>query len=361
MEPDETPSERDAFAQRVHDAALGFFDVMSIRLGDRLGLYEALADGGALSPAELAVRAGIAERYAREWLEQQTAAGIVRIRDKDADVLRFHLPEGHAEVLLDRDSLSYAAPTVRSLMVLPPVMDALVEAYRTGGGVPWEAYGADNREGVGDSNRALYLRVMSREWLPAIPAVHRRLNAAPPARVADIGCGTGWSSIAIALAYPDVSVHGFDRDPESIGLARTTAASNGVAERVVFDVGDSSKLDEAGTYDLVTFFECLHDMARPVEALSAARTMLARGGVVLVGDERTNDAFLGEQDGLDRYHYGWSVFACLPHAMTDPGSAATGTVMRPSTLRRYASEAGFAGFEVLPIEHDSFRLYLLTP
>jgi 2-polyprenyl-3-methyl-5-hydroxy-6-metoxy-1,4-benzoquinol methylase len=357
----EAATERDAFAQRIHEAALGFFDVLSIRLGDRLGLYEALADGGALTSTELAARAGIAERYAREWLEQQTAAGIVRIRDTDADVVRFHLPEGHAEVLLDRDSLSYGAPTVRSLMVLTPVMDALVQAYRTGGGVPWEAYGLDNREGVGDSNRALYLRVMSREWLPAIPSVHRRLSAAPPARIADIGCGTGWSSIAIALAYPGVSVHGFDRDEQSIALASATAADNGVSDRVRFQARDADEPGNAGAYDLVTFFECLHDMARPVEALRSAREMLADEGVVLVGDERTNDAFVGGPDELDRYHYGWSLFVCLPAAMTEPGSAATGTVMRPSTLLRYASKAGFAGFDVLPIEHESFRLYLLTP
>jgi hypothetical protein len=361
MGPDDTVAERDAFAQRLHEAALGFFDVLSIRLGDRLGLYESLANGAAVTSAELASAAGIAERYAREWLEQQTAAGIVRVQDASADVLRFHLPEGHAEVLLDRNSLSYGAPTVRSLMVLPPVMEALVEAYRTGGGVPWEAYGTEGREGVGDSNRALYLRVMSREWLPAIPDVHRRLSTMPPARVGDIGCGTGWSSIAIALAYPEVSVHGFDRDRESIVQARKTATSNGVSGRVVFEVRDAREPGDAGAYDLVTFFECLHDMPRPVEALDAARGMLAEDGVVLVGDERTNDEFIGAQDDLDRYHYGWSLFACLPAAMTEPGSAGTGTVMRPSTLRSYALDAGFVGFEILPIEHDAFTLYLLRP
>lgn len=246
-------------------------------------------------------------------------------------------------------------------MMLTPVMDVLVQAYRTGGGVPWETYGSDGREGVGDSNRPLYLRVMSREWLPAIPDVHRRLKATPSARVADIGCGTGWSSIAIALAYPDVSVRGFDRDPESIAQAKTTAASLGVSARVVFEARDAGEPGDAGAYDLVTFFECLHDLARPVKALRAAREMLAEDGVVLVGDERTNDSFVAGPDELDRYHYGWSLFVCLPTAMTEPGSAATGTVVRPSTLRAYATEAGFAAFEVLPIEHDSFRLYLLKP
>ncbi len=128
---DGVETERDAFAQRIHEAALGFFDVLSIRLGDRLGLYATLAEGGAATPSELAERAGIAERYAREWLEQQTAAGILRADGAGHGTIRFSLPVGHAEVLLDRDSLSYMTPTVRSLMTLTPVMDALVEAFRS--------------------------------------------------------------------------------------------------------------------------------------------------------------------------------------------------------------------------------------
>ena len=356
---DDVAAERDVFVQRVHEAALGFFDVLSMRLGDRLGLYAVLAEAGQITSAGLADRAGIAERYAREWLEQQTAAGIVRSIALDTGAPRFSLPPGHAEVLLDRDSLSYMAPTVRSLMTVTPVMDALVEAYRTGGGVRWDAYGADACEGVGDSNRPVYLRRLAREWLPAIPAIHHRLNAAPRARVADVGCGTGWSSIAIALGYPEVTVHGFDRDGSSIDLARGNAEAQGVADRVTFEARDAGAPGDAGAYDLVTFFECLHDMAFPVDALRAAHRMLADDGAILVGDERTNDAFLGVQDDVDRYHYGWSILVCLPAAMIDAGAAGTGTVMRPSTLRSYAEEAGLTRFEVLPIEDDAFRLYLL--
>ena len=358
---DVTNAERDAFADRMTAAALGFFDIMSIRLGDRLGLYRALADGGAQTAEELAGHSGIAERYAQEWLEQQSVSGFVRVEGAGSSSARFSLPAAHAEVLLDPDSLVYSMPTVRNLMMLTRVMDALVEAYRTGGGVPWESYGADGREGVGDSNRPLYLQVLPREWLPAIPELHDRLRADPAAHVADIGCGTGWSSIAIAIAYPGVTVHGFDKDQESIALARANARASGVADRVSFQARDAGERSDDHAYHLVTFFECLHDMAHPVGALRAARAMLAEGGFVLVGDERTNDSFTGELDDGERYHYGWSLFVCLPAAMTEPGSASTGTVMRPATLQGYAREAGFEGFEVLPIEHDSFRLYLLRP
>jgi 2-polyprenyl-3-methyl-5-hydroxy-6-metoxy-1,4-benzoquinol methylase len=355
-------AERDAFVERLTMSTLGFFDVLSISLGDQLGLYRPLADAGddGLTPAQLAERSGIAERYAREWLEQQSLSGIVRVLRVDGGH-RFRLPAGHAEALLDRDSLHYAMPTIWSLTTLMPVIDALAGAYRTGGGVPWEAYGAAGREGVGDGNRPLYLKVMAREWLPAIASVHERLLAEPPARIADLGCGMGWSSIAIALAYPGVRVDGSDLDATSIENARANAQASGVADRVSFIERDSAEPGEAAAYDLVAFFECLHDMPKPVEALRAARSMLAEGGVVLVGDEKTNDAFTGGSDDLERRNYGWSVFVCLPIAMTEPGSAATGAVMRPPTLRRYASEAGLTSFEILPIDDESFRLYLLRP
>ncbi len=362
MAPHEQIADRDAFVERLNASVLGFFDILSIRLGDRLGLYQALADAAdaGLTPAELAAAAGIAERYAREWLEQQSVAGIVR-STVEGSGHRFRLPAGHADALLDRDSVSYVAPTIRNLTSLMPVIDALVEAYRTGGGVPWDAFGSDGREGVGDSNRPTYLSSLPNEWLPAIPDVHARLSASPPARVADVGCGMGWSSIAMALAYPELAVDGFDRDGESIELARANAASSGVDDRVRFEQRDAAQAGDHGPYDLVTFFECLHDMPRPVEALRAARSMLTDGGAILVGDERTNETFTGDPDDRERLHYGWSLFVCLPTAMTDPGSAATGTVMRPTTLARYAEEAGLSDFEILPIEDESFRFYLLRP
>ncbi len=358
---DPAAADRDAFVERLSASILGFFDIASIRLGDRLGLYQVLADAGdeGLTSAELAAEARIAERYAREWLEQQSVSGIVRSTD-EAGTHRFRLPEGHADVLVGRDSSSYMAPSVRMLTGVMPAMDALVDAYRTGDGVPWEAFGPDGREGVGDANRLTYLTSLPNAWLPAIPVVHARLLADPPARIADVGCGVGWSSIAIAGAYPQVRVDGFDVDDESITLARENAQTSGLEARVTFERRDATQAGERAAYDLVTFFECLHDMPRPIEALRAARDMLTPDGVILVGDERTSETFTGEPDDIERFHYGWSLFVCLPTAMTDPASAATGTVMRPATLAAYADAAGL-GCDILPVEDDDFRFYLLRP
>jgi 2-polyprenyl-3-methyl-5-hydroxy-6-metoxy-1,4-benzoquinol methylase len=352
-------SDRDRFAQEVFASSLGYFDILSMHLGLRLGLYRALADGGAMTPDELADACGIDERYAREWLEQQATRAIVRA-DLGADPTRFMLPPGHAEVLLDGDSLSFMGASVGQLMSLPTAFRAVEDAFRAGGGVPYRAYGTESVEGQGASNRPTFLTTLPNEWLPAIDAIHDRLTAGP-ARVVDVGCGTGWSSIAIARAYPSVQVDGFDPDETSIQMARDHALGAGIADRVRFHREDAAELTSHGPFDVATAFECIHDMARPVEVLGAVRQALAEDGAMLIVDERTRDAFSGETDDREAYFYGWSVFDCLPTGMYEQPSAGTGTVMRPSTLRRYANEAGFTGFEVLPIEHDAFRLYLLRP
>jgi 2-polyprenyl-3-methyl-5-hydroxy-6-metoxy-1,4-benzoquinol methylase len=357
MTMEDAGTDRDAFAERLYESSLGYFDILSIHLGLRLDLYRALADAGAMTSDELAGSAGIAERYAREWLEQQASRAIVRA-DVTTDPTRFTLPAAHAEVLLDGDSLVFMGASVGQLMSLPNAFHAVEDAFRTGGGVPYESYGEESVEGQGGSNRPTYLTTLPNAWIPAIDAIHDRL-AAGPARVVDIGCGTGWSSIAIARAYPSAQVDGFDLDEVSIQKARDNALEAGISDRVRFHREDAAQLTRHGPFDVATAFECIHDMARPVEVLQAVREALVDDGSMLIVDERTNEAFSGEPDEREAYYYGWSVFDCLPTGMYEQPSAGTGTVMRPSTLRRYADDAGFTGFEVLPIEHDSFRLYLL--
>jgi SAM-dependent methyltransferase len=350
--------ERDAFAEKLFQSALGFFDLLSIRLGQRLGLYGVLA-AGPVTSGELASRAGIAERYAREWLEQQATAGIIAV-DVGRDPVTFTLPVGHAEVLLDVDSLSFMGASVSQLYSITNAFEQVIDAFRSGGGVPYEAYGADSIEGQGAGNRPVFLSTLPNDWLPNIPPLDERLRGDLPARVVDVGCGTGWSSIAIAKAYPNVSVDGIDPDEISIELARKNAAAEGVADRVRFHREDAALVVRA-PFDVATAFECVHDMSRPVEVLAAVRASLVDDGAMLVVDERTRDRFTGEADPLERYFYGWSIFDCLPAGMYEQPSAGTGTVMRATTLERYAREAGFTRFDVLPIEHDTFRLYLLQP
>jgi SAM-dependent methyltransferase len=354
---------RDSFAEGLFEKIIGAMEVASVYLGDRLGLYRAMADGGSATSAELAERTGTHERYVREWLEQQAVMGILEVEggEEDGSARRYMLPEGHAEVLLDQDSLSYLAPVARFTMGLVRPLPALVGAFRTGDGLPYAHYGADAREGQADANRPMFVNLLGSEWLPTVSDVHQRLQADPPARVADVGCGMGWSSISIARAYPNVRIDGYDLDEPSIELARHNAEEAGVADRVTFQVRDASDPTLEGRYDLATAFECVHDMGRPVEALGAMRRMVGEEGAVIVADERVPDSFGAPGDDTDRLMYGWSVLFCLPTGLADEPSVGTGTVMRQQTLRRYAEEAGYRGMEVLPIENDLWRFYRLLP
>jgi 2-polyprenyl-3-methyl-5-hydroxy-6-metoxy-1,4-benzoquinol methylase len=216
-------------------------------------------------------------------------------------------------------------------------------------------------EAQGDFNRPWLTRSLGSEYLPAIPDIHTRLRGDPPARVADIACGAGWAAIAIARAYPKVFVEGFDLDDASIELARRNAVRTGVSDRVTFAARDASSPAFEGRYDLAIVVEAVHDLSRPVEVLAAIRRSLRPGGTTIVADEKTADTFQAPGDALERLFYGFSILCCLPAALTEEPSAGTGTVMRPETLRRYASEAGFGKIEILDLPHDTMRFYRLWP
>jgi SAM-dependent methyltransferase len=353
---------RDALVERLFGAALGAFDIAAIYLGDRLGFYRALAEGGAMSSPELAAATGTHERYAREWLEQQASSGILDVEDVEApaEERRYSLPPGHDEALLDETSLNYIAPIGKLIVACARPVDALLAAYRNGGGVPYADYGEDLHEGQAAFTRPMFESLLGSEWLPAIPDVHERLRADPPARVADVACGQGYSTMAIARAYPKVSVDGIDLDEASIEAARRNLRGSGVEDRVAFHHRDAADPALAGAYDFVYLHEALHDMSYPVDVLRACRALLADGGSMVVGDERVADAFAAPGDDVERFYYGFSVLHCLPVGMVGEGAAGTGTVMRSGTVRRYAEEAGFSGFEILPIENDFYRFYRLT-
>jgi 2-polyprenyl-3-methyl-5-hydroxy-6-metoxy-1,4-benzoquinol methylase len=353
---------RDALVERLFMNAIGVFDLLSIYIGERLGLYRIIADEGPLTSAELAQAAGVHERYAREWLEQQAASDLLEVdEDGEGEQPRFRLPQGHDEALLDVSSLNYIAPMARVVLGAIRPIDAVLDAFRTGGGVPYADYGADLNEGQAAFTRPLFENLLGKEWLPSVPELHERLLADPPARVADIACGQGRSSIEIGRAYPTVLVDGIDSDHASIERARENLAGSGVGDRVTFHERDAADAELAGRYDLVTIFEALHDMSYPVDVLRAARGLLADGGLMFIGDERTEDAFRAPASDVERLYYGFSVFHCLPVGMVGDGAAGTGTVIRAETVRRYADEAGFSSCEVLPIEHDFWRFYLLKP
>ncbi len=348
---------------RLFGAVLGMIDVHAVYIGDRLGLYTALAASGGATSAELASATGTDERYVREWLEQQAVGAILEVEDVSAkpSARRYVLPSGHAEVLTDADSLDYFAAFARLMVGVVRPLPAVLEAFRGGGGVPYADYDADFCEGQADMNRTMFVNLLGSEWLPSITDVHERLRSDPPARVADVACGAGFSSLAIATAYPNATVDGLDLDEVSIELARVNLIQAGLQQRVSFAVRDAADPQLQGAYDLVTVFEAIHDMSQPVEVLHAVRLLLAPGGCVIVADERVAQTFTAPGDEVERLMYGYSVLHCLPVGMAEQPSVGTGTAMRPDTLAAYALAAGFTDVDVLPIENDFWRFYRLNP
>lgn len=345
-----------AFSERVLNEVNTAMSCLNLYLGHRLGLYQAMADSGPATSSELARRTGYAERYLREWLECMTVSGYV---DHDATTGRFSLPTEHAIILLDRDSPAYLASFLCFIPSFAGVVGPLMEAFRSGGGVPYEAYGDDTLEAIGFGNRPMFLNDYVARWIPTMPDVERRLRAG--GRVAEIGCGLGWSSISLARGFPNVRIDAVDIDAASIEQAKRNAQEAGVAGRIAFHIGPAEDAALSGPYDLVTAFECLHDMAYPVRALRRMRELAGPRGAVLVADEAVGDTLEENRNFLGRLNYNFSVLHCLPQAMVFPDSAGTGTVMRPSVLRAYAQEAGFRNVEVLPIENPLWRFYRLTP
>ncbi|MCA9861662.1 MAG: methyltransferase domain-containing protein [Thermomicrobiales bacterium] len=352
----------EALAEHIGLAVLGGLEALCIAIGDQLGLYAALQQIGPATPAHLAAAAGTDERYTREWLEQQATAGIVACDNPEAAATdrRYALPQEYAPVLVERDDLSFGlGMTQIAAGVVAPLPD-LLAAFRTGAGAPYAEYGHDLHEGQAGMTRPLFINHLAQEWIPAMPEIAARLAANPPARVADIGMGQGWSSIALARGFPLIRVDGFDLDAASVAAARVNAQAAGVADRVAFQVRDAGDPALAGAYDLALAVECVHDMSDPIAVLRSMRRLVGEGGTVLIVDERVPDAFAPHGDVVERMMYGFSVLHCLPVGMAETPSAETGAVMRRPTFRRYAEDAGFRRVDELPIANDFYRFYRLT-
>lgn len=344
-----------ALIERLFLGAIESVELMTVYLGVRLGLYQAL--GEALSAPELAATTGIEVRYAEEWLEQQAIAGLVDVVEPgERATRRYRLSKSQALVLADEASPFFGGALGLLLAGCSAALPTLVEVFRTGEGISFGQYGDDVRLGQTLFNKTAFLQQLTQEWVPALGVAP--LLEAPGASAVDLGCGTGWSSIALAQTYPGLTVLGIDSDEASVMDARSSAVDAGVADRVSFEVAGADQ-PIPGSHDVAFYLESLHDMAHPVETLASARAALKPGGVVVVMDERAEEEFAADGSPIERLFASVSVVHCLPVGRSEPGSAATGTMFRPSVLRDYATRAGFGSVEVAPIEHAMYRFYVI--
>ena len=357
---DDTKAAAEALVGRLFTATLGTAELFTIYLGQTHGLYRAVEAAGSTTADELAGATGTDLRYVLEWLQSQAISGLITVDGPDIGTARFSLAAGVGVTLLEETNPFYAGGLPAIAVAIGRAFPQLEAAFTTGTGVPYLEYGPEAVTAQAALNRPAYVNSLAAEWVPAMPDVQARLVAG--ARVADVGTGAGWSAIELAKAYPALRVDGYDNDEESISRARRNAAEHGVSDRVDFEVLDIAEVAERGVrYDLITFFECLHDLAHPVEALVAARQALAPGGTVLVMDENVDETLVAPGDEVQRFLAAASVLWCTPQGRVQPDSEVVGAMLRPAKLRELAAAAGFGTVDTVPIEHPFWRFYRLNP
>jgi SAM-dependent methyltransferase len=309
-----------------------------VLLGDRLGLFEAMADGSPVTAAELAARTGTSTRYLQEWLLTLAAAGYVDHEGLDPrGEDRYVLSPEQAAMFTDPDSPAYVAGGFQNLTAATRSVDRLTEAFRTGAGMGWHEHHPDLFEGTERFFRPGYLNSLTSEWIPALDGLQERLEQG--ARVADVGCGLGASTRILAAAYPASTFAGTDYHRESIELARSRAAADGLDERVTFEVAGADGLD--GQYDAVMMFDCLHDMPDPVAALRAAHQAVPADGWVLLVEPISGDTVEDTLNPVGRLYAAASVFLCLPSGLSAAPRTGLGNQAGPARTLALAAEAGF--------------------
>lgn len=321
----------------VTDLAAGYGGVMTV-LGHKLGLYKAMANAGPLDSSELAKRSGCAERYVREWLNSQAAAGYVVYHPTSAT---YELTPEQAAVLADDDSPVFMPPAWEVPVSMFFDEEKTIDAFRTGKGVAWDEHNERLFCGVAAFYRNGYRNSLVRDWLPALRGVEEKLRAG--ATVADVGCGHGHSTILMAEAFPRSRFWGFDYHEQSIESARGHARKTAIENRARFEVASATSYPAEG-FDLICFFDCLHDMGDPVGAAKHAKKALAEDGTVMLVEPFANDRVEENLNVVGRLYYSASTTLCCAHALSEDGAAALGAQAGEARLAGVFKKAGFSEF-----------------
>ena len=306
-----------------------------IYIGDKLGLYQAMAGAGPLTSQEVADRTGTHERYIREWLNNQAAGGIV---EYDAAEGTYELSDEAAHVWADETSPVFLAGLVGLIASMWADADRLADAFRSGAGIPWGDHDHRLYRGVQRLYAPQYRGSLVREWIPSLDGVEAKLRRG--AKVADVGCGYGISTVILAEAFPRSTFVGFDSHRESIEAAEKAAAEAGVSDRVRFEVADATSFAGTG-YDLICFFDAIHDMGDPVAAAAHARTTLAEDGTLMLVEPAAGDRVEDNLNPVGRLYYAGSTFLCTPSALAQSGGHSLGAQAGPERLGDVLRQAGF--------------------
>jgi 2-polyprenyl-3-methyl-5-hydroxy-6-metoxy-1,4-benzoquinol methylase len=345
----------DELSERILNETNAAMNCLNLYLGYKLNLFKYIVEAGPVTSTELANKTKYSERYLREWLE---CMAVLNYIDYDSNTSRFSISQEHAVVFCDRDNIAYTIPFVNWIPSLASVIDNLVKAFQTGEGIAYSEYGNDLIEAQGEGNRPMFVNEIS-NWVSSMTDIYSKLKT-EGGNVADVGCGDGWTSIALAESLPLIKIDAIDLDSDSIKNARRNIEEAKLSNRICTHLTSIEKLSTKYSYDLVMAFECIHDMPYPVEALRTMRKMASKGGV-FIADVKMGETLEEKKDFAGRLYYNFSVLLCLPQSLIYPNSKGTGAAMTPSTFERYVKEAGYSKIEILPIEHTMWRFYHLTP
>jgi len=310
----------------------------SVLIGDKLGLYKALAEGGPLAPAELAARTGTAERYVREWLAAQAAAGYVQYRPETGT---YAMTAEQATVLADDTSPAFMAGGFEVIASMFKDEPKISDAFRSGRGVGWHEHSPCLFRGAERFFRPGYVAHLVQDWLPALTGMREKLERG--AKVADVGCGHGASTIVMAQAFPKSTFTGFDYHAPSVERARAAAREAGVEQRCRFEVAAAKSYPGSG-YDLVAFFDCLHDMGDPAGAARHVRQSLEPDGTWLIVEPFANDTVEGNLNPVGRVFYAASTMVCVPASLSQEVGLALGAQAGEAKLREVVTAGGFTRF-----------------
>ncbi|MFZ0667206.1 MAG: class I SAM-dependent methyltransferase [Acidimicrobiales bacterium] len=328
-----------SFVFRAVDEVGATLNTALVVMGDKLGLYKALAQAGPLTSSELAAKTGTSERYVREWLNAQAAGGFVEYQPEEG---RYSLPPEQAVALTDESSPAYLPGIFQ--IALGSVLDSprISEAARSGDGIGWHDHVHDVHEGCERFFRPGYNAHLVAEWLPALDGVVAKLESG--AKVADVGCGHGASTVLMAQAFPASTFVGSDYHEGSITTARTRADEAGVADHVTFEVAPAESYPGKG-YDLVTMFDCLHDMGDPAGAARHVRESLAEDGTWMIVEPAAGDRVEENLNPVGRAYYGFSTLLCTPSSLSQPVGLALGAQAGEARIRDIVTSAGFSRFK----------------
>lgn len=332
------PTKLDRFMNQVFADLGATFHATLVVIGDKLGLYRALAEGGPQTSDQLAKRTNTAERYIREWLAAQAASGYANY---DAATGKYSLDEEQAFALADESSPAFVPGGFQSAVAASRAQEKLLDAFRTGQGVGWHDHHTDLFSGTERFFRPGYAAHLVAEWIPALDGVEEKLRAG--ARVADVGCGLGASTRLLAKAYPRSTFFGFDYHPASIARAQELAKQEGVDDRIRFMVARAQEYPGEG-YDLVAFFDCLHDMGDPVGAASHVLKTLAPDGSWMIVEPFANDRVEENLNPIGRIMYSASTQVCTPASLSQEVGLALGAQAGELRIREVVTGGGFTRF-----------------